>query len=273
MYNLSSPLLASLRAAIARGETIQFGRSTQTLAEFFSHAPDRMTSLDSSTKVLKSTALGFRTLILYLTPARGSGEQLCPLAALAKCEDACLYTAGKGALSNTHYARLRKTLFFNQYRQQALAMIRREIEEAYVKSIREGWTLLVRLNGTSDIRFELTGIPQAFPHVQFYDYTKLHNRAGVPANYDLTYSYSGASPKYMSYLPLAWANPAIKRVAVVFAKRSTVKAMIASNATFHGMPVVDGDETDVRHIEPTGVVVALYAKGKARRDATGFVVR
>ena len=35
--------------------------------------------------------------------------------------------------------------------------------------------------------------------------------------------------------------------------------------------VIDGDDTDVRHIEPTNVVVAVYAKGQAKRDTGGFV--
>jgi hypothetical protein len=38
------------------------------------------------------------------------------------------------------------------------------------------------------------------------------------------------------------------------------------------MTVVGGDNSDVRHIDPKGVVVALYAKGKAKLDMTGFVV-
>lgn len=273
MFDLSSPTLASLRAAIAKGYTIRFGRSVKPLADFFAKKPERMTALDSSTKVLKSTSLGYRTLILYMTPSNGSGKQLCPMAALAKCEAGCLYTAGKGALSATHYARLRKTLFYNQYPAEALAMIKREIADAYAQSLAEGWTLLVRLNGTSDERWENTGIIEAFPMVQFYDYTKLHNRKNVPANYDLTYSYSGASNRYMSFLSDALANPALKRIAVVFDKRSTVEALIAQGHKFLGLPLVDGDETDVRHIEPSGVAVALYAKGKARKDLSGFVVR
>jgi len=273
IYDLSSPALAKLRADIASGKTIQFGKSIQTLEEFFSKKPDQMTALDSSTKVLKSNKLGYRTLMLYLTPANGSGVQLCPLAELAACDKACLYTAGKGALAATHYARLRKTLFFNQYREEALLLIKAEIATALVKSLMGGWKLLVRLNGTSDFRWEDTYIINSFPSVQFYDYTKLHNRKNVPENYDLTYSYSGANDQYLSYLSHAIANPALKRIAVVFDKRSTVADLLANNATFQGLPIVDGDETDVRHIEPSNVVVALYAKGNARKDNTGFVYR
>ena len=57
------------------------------------------------------------------------------------------------------------------------------------------------------------------------------------------------------------------RTAVVFDKRENIPE------SFRGWPVVDGDDTDVRHIEPARVVVALYAKGRARSDMSGFVQR
>ncbi len=34
-----------------------------------------------------------------------------------------------------------------------------------------------------------------------------------------------------------------------------------------------GDKTDLRFTDPKGVIVGLYAKGKAKQDASGFVVR
>jgi hypothetical protein len=42
-------------------------------------------------------------------------------------------------------------------------------------------------------------------------------------------------------------------------------------ASWYGFPVVDGDETDGRPNDARGVVVGLTAKGKAKRDASGFV--
>ena len=35
--------------------------------------------------------------------------------------------------------------------------------------------------------------------------------------------------------------------------------------------VVDGNETDLRFLDPKGVIVALTATGKARKDKGGFV--
>ena len=38
-------------------------------------------------------------------------------------------------------------------------------------------------------------------------------------------------------------------------------------------PVIDGDITDVRFNDPDGVIVWLSAKGKAKKDKSGFVVQ
>jgi hypothetical protein len=130
---------------------------------------------------------------------------------------------------------------------------------------------LVRPNGTSDIPFENIQIDgrtifQIFPEITFYDYTKhpSRNLAGKTAgNYDLTYSFSAITPKVISIKGLT--NTANQRTAVVFQNQADIPE------TFRGWQVIDGDDTDVRHIEPVGVVVALYAKGKARKEVNGFV--
>ena len=41
---------------------------------------------------------------------------------------------------------------------------------------------------------------------------------------------------------------------------------------YKGMPVINGDETDMRFEDPVGVIVGLKAKGKARKDTSGFVI-
>jgi hypothetical protein len=37
--------------------------------------------------------------------------------------------------------------------------------------------------------------------------------------------------------------------------------------------VIDGDENDLRYMDERGVVVGLKAKGKAKKDTIGFVVK
>jgi hypothetical protein len=241
----------------------------------FSRFPDKLLGIDTNAKTIKGEKYGIKTAILYLMPAMGSGVQLCANAKIAGCEKPCLFTAGRGAMSNVMLSRLRKTLYFNQYRKQFMAQLSREITLEKAKAKRKGYKLVVRPNGTSDIRYEnipvdgFDNIMVAHSDVQFYDYTKLANRKNVPANYDLTFSYSGVEA-YQPFVAKAVANG--ERIAVVFRNRAIVEAMLANNETFLGLPVVDSDDTDIRHLDPRGAIVALYAKGKARRDQSGFVV-
>lgn len=243
----------------------------------FQRFPDKLLGLDTNAKTVKGERYGIKTAILYLMPANGSGAQFCPMAALAQCDKACLFTAGRGAMSNVMLSRLRKSLYFNQYREEFMAQLSREISIYQRQAKRDGFKLVVRLNGTSDIRFEnialpLNGAPNIFelhPDVQFYDYTKIANRKNIPSNYDLTFSYSGVAA-YLPFVNQAIANG--ERIAVVFRNRAIVEAMLANGETFLGLPVVDGDDSDIRHLDPKGAIVALYAKGKAKLDQSGFVV-
>ena len=139
------------------------------------------------------------------------------------------------------------------------------------KAQKLGFKPLVRPNGTSDIPYENLlvvdgkNIFQLFPDVQFYDYTKHPSRnleGKTCGNYDLTYSFSAITPKPISIKGLT--TPHNSRTAVVFQKRADIPTV------FRTWQVVDGDDTDVRHIEPKSVVVALYAKGKAKNDTSGF---
>lgn len=244
----------------------------------FSKFPDKLLGLDTNAKTVKGEKYGIKTAILYLVPADGAGAQLCPMAELARCKGPCLFSAGRGAMSNVMLSRLRKTLYFLQHRDAFMRQLHNEIFDLRAKAYRDGFKLLVRLNGTSDIRWE--NVPVApglgsrnifdvFSDVQFYDYTKIANRKNVPGNYDLTFSYSGVA-EYQPFVSRAVANG--ERIAVVFRNRAIVDRMLANNETFLGLPVVDGDDSDIRHLDPRGAVVALYAKGKARHDTSGFVV-
>jgi hypothetical protein len=56
------------------------------------------------------------------------------------------------------------------------------------------------------------------------------------------------------------------RIAMVFRTRESIPS------SFDGLTVVDGDNSDIRHLDPQGVVVGLYAKGKAKTDRSGFVI-
>ena len=193
------------------------------------------------------------------------------MAQLAGCMAGCLESAGRGAFNSVQNARIAKTRFYYDNQQSFLLSLAADVWTLQNKAQKLGFTPLVRPNGTSDIPYENLivhdgkNIFELFPDVQFYDYTKHPGRnltGKTPGNYDLTYSFSAITPKPISIKGLT--NKHNSRVAVVFQKQGDIPE------NFRGWPVIDGDNTDVRHIEPKAVVVALYAKGKAKRDLTGF---
>jgi len=205
------------------------------------------------------------TAIMYLAPHKLSGVNVCPMAEQAGCVEGCLNSAGMGKFSNVQKARIVKTAWFNLDPVGFVDALKRDIDRFASWAIRKGLTPTIRLNGTSDIRFERYGVPQAFPELTFYDYTKLHNRKGLPDNYSLTWSYSEASKPYSARL-----RDVIKsgmNAATVF--KSPSKGLPRA---YKGIQVIDGDLHDLRFLDPQGVIVGLRAKGKAVYDQSGFVI-
>jgi hypothetical protein len=229
---------------------------------------------NTNAKTVKGEKLGFYTGILYLAPSDISGYQVCPMAKLAQCEKACLYTAGRGAFNSIQAARIAKTKYYFENKPNFMLNLVKDIEAGKRKAATLGQTLLIRLNGTSDINWEnveftdfdgtvYPNLMARFPDVQFYDYTKIANRNDLPKNYDLTFSYSNVVT-FQKYNDIAIGNN--MRLAAVFRFAKDIPE------TFKGMPVIGGDNSDVRHVEPLGHIVALYAKGKAIKDTSGFVI-
>jgi hypothetical protein len=237
----------------------------------------QLLSIDTNAKTVKGQKQGYMTGILYLAPYNLSGYQVCPMAKNAGCIDGCLNTAGRGAFNSVQQARINKTKYFFENRQQFMLDLAASIEALIRKAKREGLYPTVRLNGTSDIKWENISfdytfahgkqrevtIFELFPELQFYDYTKTPNRKSVPDNYDLTFSYSGTNT-FAREVEQAFDNG--ERVAVVFRNKADIPDHFA------GLECINGDDSDLRFLEPKNKVVALYAKGKAKKDTSGFVV-
>jgi hypothetical protein len=225
-------------------------------------------------KTSKGESLGYLTAILYLAPSYLSGNNVCPHAS-AGCIQSCLFSAGMGAFGNVKRARIAKTKAFFHSPKAFIEQIACDIAAAQRKADREGLTLCVRLNGTSDLPWEVFGgeigvsLMDRFPQVIFYDYTKNPSRirkflaGNLPSNYSLTFSRSESNGETALQLAREGAN-----VAVVF---STKKANGLPNS-WGGREVVDGDVSDLRFLDARGRIVGLRAKGDAKKDATGFVV-
>lgn len=233
----------------------------------------KLLSIDTNAKTSKNTKFGYLTGILYLSPYKTSGVNLCPMADKAGCVDGCLNTAGRGVFSNVQQARLNRTKLFLNDQKAFMRQLVDEIGALSNKAKRLGIKAAVRLNGTSDIRYEnikfswfnkLQTIFDIFPNVQFYDYTKIPNRKNIPANYDLTFSYSGKKD-FQKYNERAIKNGV--RIAAVFDKPENIPV------TFHKRKVFDGDKHDLTFLNPKNAILGLYAKGKARKDTSGFVIQ
>jgi hypothetical protein len=216
-------------------------------------------------KTPKGEKEGFLTGILYLKPADSSGlGNLCPKAS-AGCKAACLNTAGLGVMSTVQQGRQRKTeLFFNDPNKFVESLVK-EVKLLEKRAEKKGMTPCVRINGTSDMPSLARAVAKQVPDVQFYDYTKLPKpyKRTLP-NYHLTFSRSEDN--------MDDCLDAIEHginVAVVF--KDVPK-------TYLGRPVISGDETDLRFLDGRskdgkGLIIGLTAKGKAKKDTSGFVVQ
>ena len=233
------------------------------------HGCASLLSVNSDSKTIKGVKEGFLTGVMYMMP----DDQLCPMSELAGCREACLVTAGRAAFTpGIGQARAGRTAFFRKDRDAFMELLFREITGLVNKAAKQGLTPAIRPNGTSDINWSNVihngqTIFEAFPTVQFYDYTKspsIIRAAAGESNWSVTASYSGASQKYAMLIKAA-ADKYGSNLAVVFRSADLPD-------TFMGKTVVNGDKNDLRFLDDANVVVGLKAKGQAKSDTSGFVV-
>jgi hypothetical protein len=224
-------------------------------------------------KIQKGTKLGYLSFILHLAPADLSGRETCPKRT-AGCSAACLNTAGRGGMfkrgENTNMiqkARIRKTKYFFENREGFMEDLVTDIMKAVNFARRKGLVPVFRLNGTSDLswekyptRYGAKNIFDQFSTLQFYDYTKVLGRKvkDIP-NYHLTFSAADGND--------ADVERAIEQGMNVAAVFDSIPE------EYKGRPVFNADDTDLRFLDPKGVVLGLKAKGRAKKDTSGFVIR
>ena len=219
-------------------------------------------------KIQKGTKQGYLSFILHLAPSDLSGKNTCPKATPG-CIAACLNTAGRGGMfkrgENTNViqkARIRKTNYFFNDRAGFMDDLVSDIMKAVTYARRKGLIPVFRLNGTSDLswekyptRYGADSIFEQFPTLQFYDYTKVLGRKvkHIP-NYHLTFSKADGNDSDV-------AEALLQGMSVV--------------AVYDKIPagVPSADETDLRFLDPKGIMLGLKAKGRAKKDYSGFVIR
>lgn len=237
----------------------------------------KLLSINQDSKTIKGLKKGYLTGIMYLAPYTLGGKNLCPFAKAAGCIDACLNTAGRGNFSNVKKARLDRTNLFNNDLNAFMNKLALEIHALKKVAIKKGLIPVIRLNGTSDIEYEnirfnyefmnqkLNNVTifEIFSDLQFYDYTKNPYRDNLPKNYDLTFSYSNKS-EFHRFNEIAIQKG--MRLSAVFSDQNLP-------AYFLNRQVLNGDESDLTFLAPKNTILGLYAKGKAKKENNGFIVK
>lgn len=225
-----------------------------------------MKLLSKGTTNAKTIKNSIDTYIMYLAPFKTAGTNVCPNASLG-CTIACLFTAGMGAFRNVMQSRIKKTKFYLEKRLAFCTQLFSELESISKK----GKPVAIRLNGTSDLDFvsilksRINVDILDLPNLHYYDYTKILGKAlkyKDRPNYTLTFSRSETNESDCLKALSMGIN-----VAVVFDHRKSLPS------TYLGYPVIDGDAADDLMLKYQGVILGLKAKGKAKRDTTGFVIR
>lgn len=229
-----------------------------------------LTMGDSNPKTKKSNLFDYDwlTAIMHLAPHKLCGLGNVCASASAGCIKACLNTAGRGRMSMTQQARINRTKLYFTNREKFVELLKAEIQRFVNKAAKLDRKPALRLNGTSDIIWEKVcpSLFTDFPQVQFYDYTKHAFRCmksyKLPDNYHLTFSRSEVNDKDCRRI----LRSGKCNVAAVFNSKDYPNI-------FMGKPTYNADETDLRFLDPDGGHIgALYAKGYAKGDKTGFVI-
>lgn len=226
------------------------------------------TVLSSNMKLEVDKLNGYEVLGIQMAPAKIAGYNVCPMAS-EQCESYCIFTSGRGRFHPTKMARIARKLLFFQDRPLFIKKLKIEIYKANIKAKKQGKKLAIRLNVFSDIQWEkiCPELFEQFNDVMFYDYTKIPSRLQkdkLPKNYHLTFSRSENTSDYeIERIIQLGFNIAVP----FYAKKDNLPNF------YLDIPIINGDKSDIRFLDPIGVIVGLSAKGNGKKDNTnGFIV-
>ena len=233
-----------------------------------------LTEPSHNAKAAHTTA--YKPWIHYLAPhttagllpkGRVTATTLCPYST-PQCRAGCLFTAGRNQFPEAQSGKVLRTRFAWDEPQAYLSQLYWEV----VTATRDP-NARIRLNGTSDVRWEL--IPMAPMNVTrfrgdpFYDYTKFPSdvrpRTPVPG-----YTLVRSASERTADAELAEWLKAGETVAVV-----STKPMVNLSLDFGGAEVLNGDalgEAPAIEAHP-GTIITLRPKGAARKLTPGGFVR
>lgn len=225
--------------------------------------------INISAKTQHGEQYNISTYIVYLAASDESGViNVCPMASI-ECKAACLSNSGRvkledlAGLNTIKQCRINRTQLYFYNREFYMSWLVAEIASAKVKAAKTGNLFAVRLNGTSDIKYENikfqgNTIFNIFSDVAFYDYTKIPNRKieSIP-NYSLTFSFTGRNTLESLKTLEQGGN-----VAIVF----NTKRGEALPTHWNNYLVLDGDIYDYRPADQKGCIVGLRFKLSAKKE-------
>ena len=211
-------------------------------------------------KTVKGEKQKYKTYVLYMKSGEieidGKKKNSCPNKSAA-CYKYCLDNAGRGSFTSVKLSRLIKTkrYYFNsgKFKDDVANEINRKYK--WWSKNKPDWRLAFRCDGTSDLgvgRSISYGVPL---DVNLYDYTKNSRENKKECLEALNMGVNVAVPfihniKAMRDLPTSW-HP----------------------EQFWGYPVISGENSDLRFLDPAPSIVALKPKGSLMRDHSGFAIR
>lgn len=234
-------------------------------------------------KIEKSIEFGYYSAILHLAPADSSGYEVCP-GRSAGCTFACNNGSGRGRFDSCQEARIKKTIRLFEDRPEFINQLHKSIKSHITSCKNKGLKPAIRLNGTSDLPWwhrKYGSIIQAYPEVQFYDYTKvigyLHPTKSQTPKLDNYFQVFSRSENNMREVKRAikWGYS----VAVSFELNENKELP----KSFMGLPVVNGDKHDLLFTHKEQCIIGLRFKQPRdksighcmkmlKRDLSGFTV-
>jgi hypothetical protein len=263
-YRLGAPIVH-----IPAGTKLS-GKFTASI-DYTIHCTNLLSDGDQNTKLSKSNSADtdYRSFGLSLAPHKISGYNTCPNA--TTCADTCLDLTGlRSVYERIHVGKIARTIAFFKHRRWFLNRLETELANKCKHGVKTGYIPCFRLNMFSDLPWENFIDMEYFyryqcSRAQFYDYTKVLHRAGLQErNYWVTASRSETNNAGILDCLSRGIN-----CAVVFGS-TRGKQHVSLPRTWSSYPVIDGDKTDLRFLDPRGRkrgrVVGLTLKAASTRE-------
>lgn len=232
----------------------------------------------SNAKLIKARKKGMQYLTfgLSMAPAKVSGYQVCSSSSPG-CRKACIFTSGNGGYPNVSKCRIARTIAWFEHRENFKDHIMWEMELARKLSVRQNKQLCVRMNVFSDVMYEreFKDFFDRNQDAQIYDYTKHYLRmvrfckGDLPPNLYLTFSRSENNwDKCLDILNRG------RNISVPFTINKVMRPEInvPLPELYEGFPVFNGEDDDLRFLDPQQHIIGIKTKGMGFWDKSGFIV-